>query len=147
MAIPKIYKYGIEIMKPWSKEMYDFNDELRIYYERQIIELINTLETSEECQELAKIVNPYGYGPGLYEDVEYMKEDMRGNVQSEGNWWIKDVVSELVAKERIKPLIFKLAPEMSWTSLYDADEVMNFIGFESREEILMLRERYSNQEA
>lgn len=147
MAIPKIYKYGIEIKKPWTAEMYDFNDNLRVYYERQIIELINSLETSEECQELAKIVNPYGYGPGLYEDVEYMKEDMRGNVQSEGNWWIKDVVTELVAKAKIQPMICEVTPEMPWIVLYDAGEVMNFIGFESREEILMLRERYTISEA
>ena len=147
MAIPKIYKYGIEIKKPWSKEMYDFNDNLRAYYEEQIIEFINTLETPNQCQEIAKIVNPYGYGQGLDHDVEYMKEDMISNVKTEGNWWIKDVVTEMVAKEMIQPMICEVTPEMSWIVLYDAGEVMNFIGFESREEILKLRERYTISEA
>lgn len=143
MAIPKIYKYGIEITKPWSSEMYDFNDNLRAYYEDQIIEFINSLETPDQCQEIAKIVNPYGYGAGLKHDVEYMKSDMIGNVKTEGNWWIKDVITELVTKEMIQPLIFEPTPEMPAISLYEADQVMNFIGFESREEILMLRDRYT----
>lgn len=147
MAIPKIYKYGIEITKPWSAEMYDFNDNLRAYYEDQIIEFINSLETPNECQEIAKIVNPYGYGQGLDHDVNYMKQDMINNVKTEGNWWIKDVVTELVAKEKIQPMICEPTPEMSWIVLYDAGEVMNFIGFESREEILKLRERYTISEA
>jgi hypothetical protein len=144
MAIPKIYKYGIEITKPWSSEMYDFNDNLREYYQEQIIEMINNLETPEQCQEIAKIVNPYGYGAGLMHDVEYMQGDMISNVKFEGNWWIKDVISELVAKEMIQPMIFEPTPEMPAISLYEAGEVMNFIGFESREEILMLRERYTS---
>ena len=29
MAIPKIYKHGIEIIKPWSKEMYDYNESIK----------------------------------------------------------------------------------------------------------------------
>ena len=147
MAIPKIYKYGIEITKPWSSEMYDFNDNLRAYYEDQIIEMINKLETPEQCQEIAKIVNPYGYGAGLMHDVEYMQGDMINNVKLEGNWWIKDVVSELVAKEMIQPMVFEPTPEMPAISLYEAGQIMNFIGFESREEILMLRERYTPNEA
>lgn len=146
MAIPKIYKYGIEIKKPWTAEMYEFNDNLRAYYEEQIIEFINTLETPNQCQEIAKIVNPYGYGQGLDHDVEYMKEDMISNVKTEGNWWIKDVVTEMVAKEMIQPMICEPTPEMPAISLYDAGEVMNFIGFESREEILKLRERYTISE-
>lgn len=142
MAIPAIYKYGIEITKPWSQEMYDFNDNLRTYYVDQILDLIETCDTPEKCQQLAKVINPYGYGPGLEDDVEYMQDDMRGNIQNAENYWIKDVVTELVAKESIQPMICEVTPEMPWTVLYDAGEVMNLIGFETREEILKLRKRY-----
>lgn len=143
MAIPKIYKYGIEITKPWSAEMYDFNDNLRAYYEEQILAYLDALETPKECQDLASIVNPYGYGIGFEHDVDAMKDDMKSNVKNEGNWWIKDVITEMVAKEMIQPMICEVTPEMPWIVLYDAGEVMNFIGFESREEILALRERYT----
>lgn len=142
MAIPAIYKYGIEITKPWSQEMYDFNDNLRTYYVDQILDLIETCDTPEKCQQLAKVINPYGYGPGLEDDIEYMQDDMRGNIQNAENYWIKDVVTELVAKESIQPMIFEPTPEMPAISLYDTGEVMNLIGFETREEILKLRKRY-----
>jgi len=143
MAIPTIYKFGIEITKPWSKEMYDFNDNLREYYQDQILDLIETLDTPERCQQIAKIVNPYGYGPGLDDDIEYMQDDMRGNIQNEGSHWIKECVDELIKMGEMEPMVFEATPEMPAISLYDQGEVMNLIGFESREEILMLRERYT----
>jgi len=145
MAIPKIYKYGIEITKPWSAEMYDFNDNLRAYYEEQILACLDALETPKECQDLASIVNPYGYGIGFEDDVNAMKDDMRDNIQNTGGWWIKDVVTEMVAKEMIQPMMFEPTPEMPAISLYDLNMPMNMIGFETREEILKLREIYKNK--
>lgn len=142
MAIPAIYKYGIEITKPWSQKMYDFNDNLRAYYVDQILDLIETLDTPEKCQQLAKVINPYGYGPGLENDVEYMQDDMRGNIQTSANHWIKECVDDLIKMEKIEPMIFEPTPEMSAISLYETGEVMNLIGFETREEILKLRKRY-----
>ena len=147
MAIPAIYKYGIEITKPWSKEMYDFNDNIREYYQDQILDLIETLDTPERCQEIAKVVNPYGYGPGLQDDIEYMQDDMRGNIQNAANHWIKECVDDLIKMEEIEPMICEVTPEMPWIVLYDAGEVMNLIGFETREEILALRERYSTEKS
>jgi hypothetical protein len=147
MAIPTIYKFGIEITKPWSKEMYDFNDNIREYYQDQILDLIETLDTPERCQEIAKVVNPYGYGPGLQDDIEYMQDDMRGNVQTASNHWIKECIDDLIKMEEIEPMICEVTPEMPWIVLYDAGEVMNLIGFETREEILALRERYSTEKS
>ena len=43
MAIPKIYKNGIEITKPWSSEMYDYNDTIREYMIKEIQNSINML--------------------------------------------------------------------------------------------------------
>lgn len=143
MAIPTIYKFGIEITKPWSKEMYDFNDNIREYYQDQILDLIETLDTPERCQEIAKVVNPYGYGPGLQDDIEYMQDDMRGNVQTASNHWIKECVDDLIKMEEIEPMIFEPTPEMPAIALYEVGEVVNLIGFETREEILALRERYT----
>lgn len=143
MAIPAIYKFGIEIKKPWTPEMYDFNDNIRTYYQDQILDLIETLDTPDRCQFIAKIVNPYGYGAGLKHDIEYMQDDMRGNIQTAENYWIKECVEELIKAEEIEPMIFEPTPEAPAISLYDIGEVMNIIGFESREEIHMLRERYT----
>ena len=143
MAIPKIYKFGIEITKPWSKEMYDFNDNIREYYQDQILDLIETLDTPERCQEIAKVVNPYGYGAGLDDDIEYMQDDMRGNIQNASNHWIKESIDELIKMQEIEAMVFEATPEMPAISLYEQGEIVNLIGFESREEILALRERYT----
>ena len=145
MAIPKIYKFGIEIKKPWTSEMYDFNDNIRAYYQDQILDLIETLDTPERCQEIAKVINPYGYGAGLKHDIEYMQDDMRGNIQTSENYWIKEGVEELIKMEEIEPMIFEPTPEMPALALYDVGEVVNIIGFETREEILALRERYAEK--
>jgi hypothetical protein len=143
MAIPTIYKFGIEITHPWSKEMYDFNDNIREYYQDQILDLIETLDTPERCQEIAKIVNACGYGTGLDNNIEYMQDDMRGNIQTAENYWVKECVEELIKVGEIEPMVFEATPEMPAISLYDQGEIMNIIGFESRNEILMLRERYT----
>ena len=143
MAIPAIYKYGIEITKPWSKEMYDFNDNIREYYQDQILDLIETLDTPERCQEIAKVVNPYGYGPGLQYDIEYMQDDMCRNVQTASNHWIKECIGDLIKMKKIEPMIFEPTPEMPAIALYEVGEIVNLIGFETREEILALRERYT----
>ena len=145
MAIPKIYKFGIEIKKPWTSEMYDFNDNIRAYYQDQILDMIETLDTPERCHEIAEVVNPYGYGPGLAHDVDYMQDDMRGNIQTSENYWIKECIEELIKMEEIEPMIFEPTPEMPALALYDIGEVVNIIGFESRDEILALRERYAEK--
>ena len=64
MAIPKIYKHGIEIIKPWSKEMYDYNESIKAIMINEIKFSISALRDEETAQKLAKIVNPYGYGQG-----------------------------------------------------------------------------------
>lgn len=145
MATPKIYKYGIEITKPWSAEMYDFNDNLKEYYIDQILNYLNTLETPEECQDLAPIVNPYGYGIGFADDVNSMKEDMEINIKNSESYWIKEVVEEMIILQMIQPMMFEPTPEMPAISLYDLNMPMNMIGFETREEILKLREIYKNK--
>jgi len=128
--IPKIYKYGIEITKPWSREMYGFNEKIKSQYTQLIVDLINELETPEECIKLAVIVNPYGYGSGLNHDVEYMKDDMKNNVINSETYWIKEIVEELLKINLIKPIL-------------QDDLILNIIGFESRDEILNLREIFS----
>ena len=143
MAIPKIYKYGIEITKPWSSEMYDFNENLKAYYKDQIIDMINSIKTTEDCNFIAGTVNPYKYGIGISDDIEYMKSDMRTNVENAESHWMLEIIEELLILQRISPMICEATPEMPAISLYDLGIPMNIIGFETRDEILMLRERYS----
>ena len=125
MAIPKIYKYGIEITKPWSKEMYQFNEDLKELMLDKINVAIQILEDEEEANELARIINPHGYGFGF--ELEDMKEDMLKNVEYFENYWLAEIWNELIDKNYVEPIFGEMG------------ESYNIIGFESREEILELR--------
>jgi hypothetical protein len=129
MAIPKIYKNGIEITKPWSSEMYDYNDTVREYMIKEIQNSINMLSDEVTAQKLAKIINPYGYGEGY--NLESMQTDMLKNAENFENYWLAEIWDELIDAEFATP------------NFGEGNEVYHIIGFESREEILELRKQYS----
>jgi len=129
MAIPKIYKYGIEITKPWSNEMYSFNDGLKELMIDQINLAIQVLETKEEANKLAKIINPYGYGEGYV--LEDMKADMLKNAEYFENYWLSEIWNDLITNGYATPIFG------------DVQESYNIIGFETKEEVLELRKQFS----
>lgn len=129
MAIPKIYKHGIEITKPWSSEMYDYNDNVREHMINEIQNSINMLEDESVANKLAKIINPYGYGDGF--NLESMKVDMLKNSENFENFWLFEIWDELIDADFVKP------------NFGEGNEVYHIIGFESREEILELRTKFA----
>ena len=129
MAIPKIYKHGIEITKPWSKEMYDYNESIKAIMINEIKFSINALQDEETANKLAKIVNPYGYGQGY--DLEDMKADMLNNAENMENYWLAQIWDELIDAEFVMPIFG------------ENNEVYNIIGFESPEEIKELRTKFA----
>jgi len=129
MAIPKIYKHGIEITKPWSKEMYDYNDKVREHMIKEVKSAINTISDETTANKLAKIINPYGYGAG--HNLESMKADMLKNAEHFENYWLSEIWDELIDADFVMPIFG------------EEGEVYNIIGFESREEILELRAKFA----
>ena len=129
MAIPKIYKHGIEITKPWSKEMYDYNDNIRSYMIKETKFAINALQDEVTANKLAKIINPYGYGEGY--DLEDMEADMLKNAEHFENYWLAEIWDELIEADFVMP------------NFGEDNEVFHIIGFESREEILELRTKFA----
>ena len=129
MAIPKIYKHGIEITKPWSKEMYDYNDKVREYMIKETKFAINSVQDITTANKLAKIINPYGYGEGY--DLEDMKTDMLKNAEYFENYWLSQIWDELIEADFVIP------------NFGEGNEVYHIIGFESREEILELRTKFA----
>lgn len=130
MAIPKIYKHGIEIIKPWSKEMYDYNESIKAIMINEIKFSISALRDEETAQKLAKIVNPYRYGQGY--DLENMQSDMLNNTENMENYWLAQIWDELIEADFVQPIFG------------ENNEVYNIIGFESPEEIKQLRAKFSN---
>ena len=54
--IPKIYKHGIEITKPWSREMYKYNKEVSSHMIKEIEFAINALSDLDTAKTLGKII-------------------------------------------------------------------------------------------
>ena len=79
MKIPTIYNFGIQVGKPWTSEMYAFNDSLCEDYKEKILEAINKVKSFEGLNDLARIINPSSYGEGF--TLESAKEDMVKNLQ------------------------------------------------------------------
>ena len=129
MAIPKIYKHGIEITKPWNQEMYAYNENISTHMIKDIMFSINAVKDVETAQKLAKIINPYGYGEGY--NLESMKADMLNNAENFENYWLAEIWDELIAADFVMPIFG------------EEGEVYNIIGFESREEILELRAKFA----
>ena len=127
--IPKIYKHGIEITKPWSSEMYDYNDNVREYMIDETKAAINMVSDETVANKLAKIINPYGYGEGY--TLESMKADMLKNAENFENFWLAEIWDELIEADFVMP------------NFGEGNEAFHIIGFESREEILELRAKFA----
>ena len=128
MAVPKIYKHGIEITKPWSKEMYTYNQEVSSYMIKEIQCAINALSDLDTAKKLGKIVMASGYGHGF--TLKSIKEDLLNNIDSIETWWLNEIWDDLIIADFVMP-----------NFIGEGNEVFHIIGFESAEEIKELRKK------
>ena len=128
MAIPKIYKNGVEITKPWSQEMYDHNAELVDHYRRKITTIIESATTEKELKVIANCIDFSSY---VNYEMEEIREDLIKTIECSENYWYKEMVENLVNAGLLE-------------MVKDSDgEPMNIIGFESSSEIKELRKIYA----
>ena len=127
--IPAIYKHGIQIVKPWSNEMYEYNERIKDIMYGEIEFSINALKHEETPNKLERIINPYKYGSG--HNLASMKADMLKNLESMEFYWYYEIWDELITANFVKPIFGEI------------DEVYNIIGFESATEIKELREKFA----
>ena len=128
MSIPKIYKNGVEITKPWSQEMYDHNAELVDHYRREITTIIESATTEEELKSIAHCIDFSSY---VNYEMEEIREDLINTIETSENYWYKEMVENLVKEGLIEML------------KDSKGEPMNIIGFESPAEIKELRKIYA----
>lgn len=84
-------KYGIEITRPWNKEMYDHNDkvadlmkaELRLALKKSFKQ-----ENEELLREVASVIDPCGYGIGF--ELEDIYNDALKNLDMVQNYWLNE---------------------------------------------------------
>lgn len=128
--IPKIYKHNIEITKPWSKEMYTYNQEVSSYMIKEIQFAINALSDLDIAKKLGKIVTASGYGYGF--TLESIKEDLLNNIESVETWWLNEIWNDLITANFVIP-----------NFVGEGNEVFHIIGFESAGEIKELRTKFA----
>jgi hypothetical protein len=90
-------KYGIEITKPWSIEMYDHNDEISIIVKRNIEKaLFEILRDEDEValRKISKSICAFSFGDG-YSFTNIYDETIRqlGMVE---NFWLNDIYDDTV---------------------------------------------------
>lgn len=91
MKKPLNTKYGIQITKPWSNEMYDHNDKVADLMKIEIlIQLKNAKESDDEelLRKVSSIVCPTGYGSG-YEFEDIYNETLR-ELENVQNFWLNE---------------------------------------------------------
>ena len=84
-------KYGIQITKPWSNEMYDHNDKVADLMKAEIlIKLHLATETDDEelLRKVSSVVCPTGYGSG-YEFEDIYNETLR-ELENVQNFWLNE---------------------------------------------------------
>jgi len=81
--------YGIEITKPWSKEMYDHNDMVSQLMKLEIIKsIVNFQNDFDKLNELMVLCGGIKYGDSY--DIEELKEDCLNEVDNVQNYWLNE---------------------------------------------------------
>ena len=84
-------KYGIEITRPWNKEMYDHNEKVADLMKAELrLALSKALRTENEqlLRDVASVIDPCGYGMGF--EVEDIYNDALKNLDMVQNYWLNE---------------------------------------------------------
>ena len=84
---------GITITRPFNKEMFDHNDNVRWMQNEAIIAALEGLRESEDeelIEKATKACSGYGYGDGY--DYNDMIDDAIRNVDGSANNWMKEEI-------------------------------------------------------
>ena len=78
-----------KVVKPWSKEMYDYNDKVADMMKKEIINSIKINKNNwNELNELMSLCGGIRYGEGF--SIEDLYEDCLSEVENVQNYWLND---------------------------------------------------------
>ena len=91
-------KYGIEITKPWSKEMYGHNDKISDIVKQNIESaLFEIFKDGDEksLRKISKSICAHGYGDGYsFEDIYNETMDELDRCE---NYWLNEIYDDIVS--------------------------------------------------
>ena len=91
-------KYGIQITKPWSNEMYEHNDKVAQQMKAELLIQLKNSKTNDDepkLREISKLICAYGFGDGFdFNDIYERTITELDNIQ---NYWLNDEFSDGVS--------------------------------------------------
>ena len=127
MIKTKKYQYGIEITKPWSSEMYDFNENLKAYSKDEILKCINALETLEQCNIAASCIEGAIYSD--YFSVQDIKNNLINSLECSESHWYVEMIEALDSENLIEMMRYEAPTEIFHNFSDEPGKKMNLIGF------------------
>ena len=128
-----IFKYGVEIKKPWTKEMYEHNENVAEEAKENIREALNNAYNDMQTnlapfydeglrkvfRALGKNITGYSFGDG-YEEADVLEKTL-DELDNAQNFWLKEAYEYFEYDKAVE----KLEP--------------GFIGYETKEELEFLK--------
>ena len=78
-----------KVTKPWSKEMYDYNDKVADMMKKNILKSIHTNRNNwDNLNELMELCGGIKYGDGY--DIDELYLDVNNEVENVQNYWLNE---------------------------------------------------------
>lgn len=95
-----------QVTKPWSKEMYDYNDKVADMMKHEIIKSIKINKNNwDELNELMDLCGGIRYGEGY--TTQDLYEDCLSEVENVQNYWLNDEYPYCVSKGLVNDIGYK----------------------------------------
>ena len=94
-----------KVTKPWSKEMYDYNDEVANMMKHNIVESIVKYQNDfDKLNELMVLCGGIKYGDGY--DIDELYLDVNNEVHNVQNYWLNEEYPYAVKQGLVEPVLY-----------------------------------------
>jgi hypothetical protein len=95
-----------KVTKPWSKEMYDYNDKVADLMKKNILTSIHTNRNNfDKLNQLMELCGGIKYGDGYTIDELYL--DVNNEVENVQNYWLAEEYPYSVSKGLVPEVMYE----------------------------------------
>jgi len=95
-----------KVTKPWSKDMYDYNDKVADMMKNNIIKSIHKNKNNwDNLNELMELCGGIKYGDGY--DIDELYLDVNNEVENVQNYWLNEEYPYAVKKGLVEPVMYE----------------------------------------
>ena len=94
-----------KVTKPWSKEMYDYNDKVADMMKKNILKSIHTNRNNwDNLNELMELCGGIKYGDGF--SIDDLYHDVHHEVETVQNYWLHEEYPYAVKQGLVEPVLY-----------------------------------------